>query len=48
VVRRTILDKNVVVPPGAHVGVDLTRDREFYHVSDSGIVVLGKGTHAIA
>ncbi|HEX5113792.1 MAG TPA: glucose-1-phosphate adenylyltransferase [Pseudonocardiaceae bacterium] len=47
VVRRTILDKNVVVPPGAHIGVDLARDREHYHVSESGIVVLGKGAHAM-
>jgi glucose-1-phosphate adenylyltransferase len=48
VVRRAILDKNVIVPPGAHIGVDLARDRNHYHVSDAGIVVLGKGTHAIA
>ena len=48
VVRRTILDKNVVVPAGAHIGVDLARDREQYHVSESGIVVLGKGAHAMA
>ncbi|HEX3588190.1 MAG TPA: glucose-1-phosphate adenylyltransferase [Pseudonocardiaceae bacterium] len=48
VVRRAILDKNVIVPPGAHIGVDLARDRQHYHVSSSGIVVLGKGAHAIA
>ncbi|MET9263992.1 glucose-1-phosphate adenylyltransferase [Amycolatopsis sp. NPDC004079] len=47
VVRRAILDKNVVVPPGAHIGVDLARDRSHYHVSDFGIVVLGKGETAI-
>ncbi|WP_326834236.1 glucose-1-phosphate adenylyltransferase [Amycolatopsis rhabdoformis] len=47
VVRRAILDKNVVVPPGAHIGVDLARDREHYHVSSGGIVVLGKGESAI-
>jgi glucose-1-phosphate adenylyltransferase len=46
VVRRAILDKNAVVPPGAHIGVDLGRDRQAYHVSDGGIVVLGKGEHA--
>jgi glucose-1-phosphate adenylyltransferase len=42
VVRRTILDKNVVVPDGAYIGVDLDHDRACYHVSDSGVVVLGK------
>ena len=47
VVRRAILDKNVVVPPGAHIGVDLTRDREHYHSSPGGIVVLGKGERAL-
>jgi glucose-1-phosphate adenylyltransferase len=46
-VRRAILDKNVVVPPGAHIGVDMARDREHYHVSPGGIVVLGKGERAI-
>jgi glucose-1-phosphate adenylyltransferase len=47
VVRRAILDKNVVVPAGAHLGVDLERDRDSYHVSDGGVVVLGKGTVAL-
>ncbi|MGA8112787.1 MAG: glucose-1-phosphate adenylyltransferase [Actinocatenispora sp.] len=43
VVRRAILDKNVVVPDGARIGADLESDREFHTVTDSGIVVLGKG-----
>ena len=42
IVRRAILDKNVVVPDGVHVGVDLNRDREKYHVTENGIVVVGK------
>ena len=46
VVRRAILDKNVVVPDGVTIGVDLNADRERYHVSDGGIVVLGKDTIA--
>ncbi|HEY2043389.1 MAG TPA: glucose-1-phosphate adenylyltransferase [Jatrophihabitans sp.] len=46
VVRRAILDKNVVVPPGAHIGVDLEADRARYHVSEGGVVVLGKGAIA--
>jgi glucose-1-phosphate adenylyltransferase len=48
IVRRAILDKNVVVPPGAHIGVDLDRDRERYQVSDGGVVVLGKGARAVS
>ncbi|HSY15984.1 MAG TPA: glucose-1-phosphate adenylyltransferase [Jatrophihabitantaceae bacterium] len=47
VVRGAILDKNVVVPDGAHIGVDHDADRGRYHVSDGGIVVLGKAQLAI-
>ncbi len=47
VVRRAILDKNVVIPDGAHIGVDLEADKRNYHVSEGGIVVLGKGQLAL-
>ena len=46
-VRRAILDKNVIVPDGAAIGVDHKRDAELYTVSDSGVVVLGKNTRAL-
>jgi len=46
VVRRAILDKNVQVPAGAHIGVDPEMDKQRYHVSDGGVVVLGKGVLA--
>jgi glucose-1-phosphate adenylyltransferase len=47
VVRRAILDKNVVIPAGVQIGVDLDRDRKLYTVTDSGIVVLGKGEQVV-
>ena len=43
VVRRAILDKNVIIPENAQIGVDLEHDRQKYTVSPGGIVVLGKG-----
>lgn len=43
VVRRAIVDKNVRIAPGAQIGVDLEADRPRFHISDSGIVVIGKG-----
>ena len=43
VVRNAIVDKNVVIPDGAEIGVDPELDRRRYTVSDGGIVVIGKG-----
>jgi glucose-1-phosphate adenylyltransferase len=39
-VRRAILDKNVKIPEGVKIGYDLEADRERYHVTESGIVVI--------
>ena len=44
VVRRAILDKEVIVEAGASVGVDRDRDlARGFSVTDSGITVVGKG-----
>jgi glucose-1-phosphate adenylyltransferase len=39
-VRRAILDKNAVIPAGEQIGYDLEKDRDRYHVSETGIVVV--------
>jgi len=45
VVRKAIIDKNVTIPPKTTIGVNLEEDRKRFHVTDSGIVVIAKGTH---
>jgi glucose-1-phosphate adenylyltransferase len=44
VVRRAVVDKNVRIPDGEKIGVDLERDRQRFTVSDNGLVVVAKGT----
>lgn len=44
-VHRAIIDKAVQVPPGVSIGVDHDEDRaRGFTVTDSGLVVVGKGT----
>ena len=46
VVRKAILDKDVVVDAGAEIGVDAEADRaKGFTVTDSGITIVGKGVH---
>jgi len=43
-IKRAIIDKAVVVPPGTRIGYDEADDRERgFLVTDSGLVVIGKG-----
>lgn len=44
VVRRAIIDKNVVIPDNARIGMDPEEDRaRGFTVTESGLVVIGKG-----
>jgi len=41
IIRRAIIDKNVDLPAGAQVGVDLEADRKRgFTITDSGLVVI--------
>ncbi len=43
-IRRAIIDKNVKIAPHVTIGYDLEADRKRFFVSESGIVVIPKGT----
>jgi glucose-1-phosphate adenylyltransferase len=43
-IKRAILDKDVNIPQGMVIGYDLEEDRKRFFVSDTGIVVVAKGT----
>lgn len=43
-IHRAIVEKGIKIPPGFQVGMNLDRDRERFHVTDSGIVVIAKDT----
>jgi len=43
-IRKAIIDKDVIIPPGTEIGYDLEADRKRYYVTPSGIVVIAKGT----
>ena len=42
-IRRAIIDKNVEIPPGMTIGYNLAEDRERFHVTPKGVVVIPKG-----
>ncbi|MCK9420053.1 MAG: glucose-1-phosphate adenylyltransferase [Nitrospirae bacterium] len=43
-IRRAIIDKDVIIPPKTELGYNLEKDRQRYHVTPSGIVLIAKGT----
>ncbi len=42
-IKRAIIDKDVTVPPGTHIGYDLNADAKRFTVTESGLVVIAKG-----
>ena len=43
-IKRAIIDKDVNIPPGVVIGYDLEEDKKRFFVTESGIVVVAKGT----
>ena len=43
-IRKAIIDKRVEIAPGTKIGVNLEEDRKLFKVTDSGIVVIPRGT----
>ncbi|MFA5093072.1 MAG: glucose-1-phosphate adenylyltransferase [Candidatus Omnitrophota bacterium] len=43
-IKRAIIDKDVTIPQGMVIGFNLEEDKKKFFVSDSGIVVVAKGT----
>jgi glucose-1-phosphate adenylyltransferase len=41
--KRCIVDKDVIIPPNEHIGIDLDSDRMRFTVSPGGVVVIPKG-----
>jgi len=41
-IRRTIMDKNVIIPEGTEIGFDPEDDKKKFKVTDTGIVVIPK------
>jgi len=43
-IKRAIIDKEVNIPQGMVIGYDMEEDRKRFYVTESGIVVVAKGT----
>lgn len=43
-IKRAIIDKEVNIPQKTVIGYDIREDKKRFHVTDSGIVVVAKGT----
>jgi glucose-1-phosphate adenylyltransferase len=43
-IKNAIIDKHVQIPPHSRIGFDLDEDRKRFTVTESGIVVIAKGT----
>ncbi|MBM3245867.1 MAG: glucose-1-phosphate adenylyltransferase [Candidatus Omnitrophica bacterium] len=44
-IKKAIIDKDINIPEGTVIGVDQKQDKKRFYITDSGIVVVAKGTH---
>jgi glucose-1-phosphate adenylyltransferase len=42
-IKKAIIDKHNVIPPGTQIGIDPQEDRKQFHVTPRGIIVVAKG-----
>jgi len=47
-IQKAIIDKDVEVPPNTVIGYDLEHDKKYFHVTESGIVVIPKKEKILA
>lgn len=47
-IKNAIIDKEVVIPPGAEIGYDLELDRKRFDVTTSGIVIVAKKSSVLS
>jgi glucose-1-phosphate adenylyltransferase len=43
-VKRAIIDKDVIIPPHSEIGYNREADAQQFTVTESGLVVIAKGT----
>ncbi len=43
-IRRSIIDKDVIIPPGTVIGYNTKDDKKRFTISEGGVVVVAKGT----
>ena len=42
-IRRAIINRDTIIPPGFSIGYDLEKDAKRFTVTDAGVVVISKG-----
>jgi len=46
-IKKTIIDKHVIIAPGAEIGYDLEADKKRFVVTENGVIVIPKGAEVV-